>query len=106
PRQERRQACVVRLLPDVMVTTGSRGARRRRAWHLHPGPAVDLGMVHRRQDRAVQVRVVSVRAPTQPEPWWLATDLPAPLLDIVALSNRRLTVEGPCSQTKRGRVGG
>jgi hypothetical protein len=65
-----RQAFVVRLVADVMVTTGSRGARLLRAWPLQSGQAVDLGGVHRRQDRAVQVRVVGVWAPTQPEPWW------------------------------------
>jgi hypothetical protein len=66
--QELRQAFVVRLVPDVMVTTGSRGARLLRAWHLHPGQAVDLGMVHLRQDRAVQVRVVGVWAPNSRSP--------------------------------------
>jgi hypothetical protein len=43
PRQARRLALVGRLLPEVRVTPGSRGARRLRAWHLHPGQAVDLG---------------------------------------------------------------
>jgi hypothetical protein len=76
--QELRQAFVVRLVPDVMLPTGSRG-RLLRAWHLQPGHAVDLGVVHLRQDRAVQMRVVGVWAPGQQEPWWLATDLPAPL---------------------------
>jgi Transposase DDE domain len=103
--QELRHAFVVRLVPDVMVTTGSRGARLLRAWHLQPGQAVDLGMVHLRQDRAVQVRVVGVWAPPQPEPWWLATDLPDPLLDLVALSDRRMTVEEQCRDTKGCRFG-
>jgi hypothetical protein len=47
----------------------------------------------RRQDRAVRVRVVGVWAPGPREPWWLATDLPDPLIDIAALSARRMTVE-------------
>lgn len=103
--QELRQAFVVRLVPDVMVTTGSRGARLLRAWHLHPGQAVDLGVVHLRQDRAVQVRVVGVWAPKQSEPWWLATDLLDPLAHIVALYDRRMTVEEQFRDTKGCRFG-
>jgi hypothetical protein len=57
---ELRQAFVVRLVPDVMVTTGSHGARLLRPWHLYPGHAVDLGVVHLRHGRALQVRVVGV----------------------------------------------
>jgi hypothetical protein len=49
--QERRHAFVVRLMSDVMVTTGSRGARRLRAWRLHLGQAVELGMVSPRRAR-------------------------------------------------------
>jgi hypothetical protein len=100
-----RHAFVVRLVPAVMVPTASRGARLLRAWHLQPGPAVDLGMVHLRQDRAVPVRVVGVWAPPQPEPWWWATDLPAPRIAIVALDDRRMTGEAPCRATKGGRFG-
>jgi hypothetical protein len=91
--QELRQAFVVRLVPDVMVTTGSRDRRLLRAWHLQPGQAVDLGVVPLRQDHAVQVRVVGVWAPRQPEPWWLATDLADPLVEIVALYDRRMAIE-------------
>jgi hypothetical protein len=50
---------------------------------FHPGQAVDL-----RQDKAVRVRVLGVWAPGQEEPWWLATDLPDPLADLVALYDR------------------
>jgi len=50
---------------------------------FHPGQAVDL-----RQDKAV--RVLGVWAPGQEEPWWLATDLPDPLADLVALYDRRM----------------
>jgi hypothetical protein len=103
--QELRRAFVVGLVPDVMVTTGSRGSRLLRAWHVQPGHAVDLGVVHRRQDRAVQVRVVGVWAPRQPEPWWLATDLVNPLIDIVAFDDRRMAIEAPCRDTKGCRFG-
>jgi Transposase DDE domain len=103
--QELRQAFVVRLIPDVIVTTGSRGGRLLRAWHLQPGHAVDLGVVHLRQDRAVQVRVVGVWAPGQREPWWLATDLRAPPAELVALYDRRMTVEAQCRDSKGCRFG-
>jgi hypothetical protein len=103
--QERRQAFVGRLVPDGLVTTGSRGARWRRAWALQPGQAVDLGAVHLRQDRAVQVRVVGVWGPTQLEPGWLATDRPDPLSDSVAFYDRRMTVEEPCRDPTGGRLG-
>ena len=33
----------------------------------------------------MQVRAIGVWAPGQQEPWWLATDLPASLMEIVAL---------------------
>jgi hypothetical protein len=65
---ELRQAFVVRLVPDVMVTTGSGGGRLLRAWHLQLGQAQDLRAVHLRQDRAVQVCVVGVWAPGHREP--------------------------------------
>jgi Transposase DDE domain len=103
--QELPQAFVVRLVSDVMVDTGSEGSRLLRAWHLAPGQAVDLGPVWLRQDRAVRVRVVGVWAPGQREPWWLATDLPDPLVDIVALYDRRMTVEEQFRDTKGCRFG-
>lgn len=103
--QELRQAFMVRLMPNVLVTIGSRGARLLRAWHLQPGQAVALGVVHLRQDRAVQVRVVGVWALSQPEPWWLATDLTDPLLDIVALYDRRMASEEQFRDTKGCRFG-
>jgi Transposase DDE domain len=103
--QELRQAFVVRLMPEVTVTTGGHEARLLRAWHLQPGQAVDLGVVHLRQDRAVQVRVVGVWAPNQQEPWWLATDLLHPLEHIIALYDRRMTVEEQFRATKGCRFG-
>jgi hypothetical protein len=103
--QDLHQAFVGRLVPDVLVTTGRGGARLLRAWPLHPGQAVDLGVVHLRQDRAVPVRVVGVWAPNQPEPWWVATDRPAPLEELVALYDRRMTIEEQFRDTKGCRFG-
>lgn len=53
----------------------------------------------------MQVRVVGVWAPGQREPWWLATDLPAPLVEIVALYDRRMTVEEQFRDTTGCRFG-
>jgi hypothetical protein len=74
-------------------------------WRSIAPAAVVLGVVHLRQDRAVQVRVVGVWAPNQPEPWWLAPNLLDPLEHIVALYGRRMTVEAPCRDTTGGRFG-
>jgi hypothetical protein len=103
--QELRQAFVVRLIPDVMVDTGTCGSRLLRAWHVQPGQAVDLGWVLRRQDRAIRGHVVGVWAPGPREPWWLATDLPDPLADLVTLYDRRMTIEEPCRDTTGCRFG-
>jgi hypothetical protein len=103
--QALRQALVVRLRPDVLVFHGSRGGQPWRDWHLQPGHAVDLGWVGRRQDRAVPARVVGVWAPGPREPWGLATDLPAPLGELVALDDRRLAVEEQFRETTGCRFG-
>src|SRR5262249_52659101 len=104
-RQELRQPCVVRLVPDVIVETGTKGRRRLRPGHLQPGPAVARGWGLCRQDRAVRVRVVGVWAPGQSEPWCLATALSAALADLVALDDRRMAVEEQFRDTKGCRFG-
>jgi hypothetical protein len=76
-----------------------------RHWHLAPGQAVDLGAMLLRQDRAVRVRVVGVWAPGPRKPWWLATDLADPWVDIVALDDRWMMVAEPCRATKGCRFG-
>jgi hypothetical protein len=38
-------------------------------------------------------------------PWWLATDLADPLIEIVALYDRRRAIEEPCRDTKGCRFG-
>jgi hypothetical protein len=103
--QELRQAFVVRLVSDVLAYRGSREGRALRHWHLQPGQAIDLGWVLLRQDRAVHVRVVGVWAPGQREPWWLATDLAAPLAELVALYDRRMAIEEQFRDTKGCRFG-
>jgi hypothetical protein len=103
--QELHQAFVVRLVADVLVHRCGRAGRPLRHWHLAPGQAVDLGFILLRQDRAVRVRVLGVWAPGQREPWWLATDLLDPPIDIVALYDRRMTVEEQFRDTKGCRFG-
>jgi Transposase DDE domain len=103
--QDLPQPFVVRLIPDVMVYRGSCSGRRLRGWHLRPGQAVDLGLVRVRHDQVVEVRVVGVWAFGQHEPWWLATELTEPLGDIVALYDRRMTIEEQFRDTKGCRFG-
>ncbi len=103
-KEELEQHFVVRLIPDVMVHKGGI-CRSLRNWHLKMGQAVDLGEVWLRQDRAVRVRVIGVWAPGQEEPWWLATDLMDSLADIVALYDRRMTIEQQIRDTKGCRFG-
>jgi hypothetical protein len=102
---ELHQTFVVRLVPHILVYRSSSGGRPLCHWHLAPGQAVDLGGVLLRQDRAVQVRVVGVWAPEQREPWWLATDLSAPLGELVALYDRRTTAEEQFRDIKGCRFG-
>ena len=61
--------------------------------------------MHLRQDHAVHVRVGGVWAPRQPEPWWLAPELAAPLGDIVARYDRRMAIEAQFRDTKGCRFG-
>jgi hypothetical protein len=87
---ERKPSFVVRRVADLRVYAGTHEGRL-----FHPGQAVDL-----RQDKAVRVRVLGVWAPGQEEPWWLATDLPDPLADLVALYDRRMGLEEQLRDTK------
>jgi hypothetical protein len=103
--QDLQQPFVVRLISDVLIHRGSHGGRRLRCWHLSPGQAVDVGVVRVRHDQVVEVRVIGVWAPGQKEPWWLATDLPDPLIDVVALYDRRMTIEEQFRDTKGCRFG-
>jgi hypothetical protein len=102
---ELKQSFVVRLVADLKVYAGTHEGRLLRHWPLHPGQAVDLGWVFLRQDKAVRVRVLGVWAPGQEEPWWLATDLPDPLADLVALYDRRMGLEERLRDTQGCRFG-
>jgi hypothetical protein len=95
---------VVRLQSDLRVHTGGR-SRLLRNWHLSPGQAVDLGWIALRQDRAVVARVIGVWAPGQREPWWLVTNLDDSLPTVVALYDRRMTIEEQIRDTKGCRFG-
>jgi hypothetical protein len=75
---ELRQAFVVRLIPDVLIYHGSSAGPPLRDWQLPPG---------------------------QREPWWLATDLAAPLVEFVALDDRRMAIEAQFREAKGCRLG-
>ncbi|MBI3326377.1 MAG: hypothetical protein HYZ81_06710 [Nitrospinae bacterium] len=74
-------------------------------WRLASGQAVDLGVVTLRQERVVQVLLAGVWAPGHAEPWWLATNVPEPLADIVVLCDRRMPVEEQLGDAKGCRFG-
>lgn len=72
---------------------------------LKPGQMVDLGEVQLREDRAVCVRVIGVRARGQHEPWWIATSLDLPVSRVAGFYDRRMAVEEQFRDTKGCRFG-
>ena len=58
-----------------------------------------------RSDGAVTVRVVGYWAPGAHEPWWVATSESGPAKDVLALYDRRMTVEEQFRDTKGRRFG-
>jgi hypothetical protein len=99
--QDLRQALVVCLVAEVMVDTGTQGRRLRRAAPAaRPGYRSERGPAPPGQGRARRRR--RGWAPGQATPWWLATDLPDRLADIVAWYDRRMTVEEQSRDTYPG----
>ena len=99
------QPFVVRIASNVLVHRGTEAPRLLSSWPLAPGQVVDLGYVTLRQDQAVEVRVVGVWAVGQSEPWWLATNLDAPVIELVALYDRRMGIEQQLRDVKGCRFG-
>lgn len=99
-----RQHYVVRLMADVTVHLKGR-KKTLQSLSLRRGQALDLGRVALRQDAKVTSRVIGVFAPSAKEPWWLATDLDEPIATIVALYDRRMTIEEQIRDTKGCRFG-
>lgn len=102
---ESQQPFVVRIMANVLVGRETEAPRLLSSWPLSPGQAVDLGYVTLRQDQVVQVRVVGVWAVGQSEPWWLATNLDVPVIELVALYDRRMGIEQQLRDTKGCRFG-
>lgn len=102
--QQRGHSFVVRLVEKVSVETPRR-SRTLNKWGLQPGSAVDLGWVKLRQHDSVEVRVVGIWQRGAKEPWWLATNLDAPLGRLATLYDRRMAIEEQFRDTKGARFG-
>jgi hypothetical protein len=96
---------VVRLMSDVHVEIEA-GMRQRLAdILLVPGQILDLGVVALRSDGAAAVRVIGYWAPGAHEPWWIATSRTDSARAVLALYDRRMTVEEQFRDTKGKRFG-
>lgn len=102
--QQRGHSFLVRLAEKVTVETRQR-KKTLKKWGLQPGSAVDLGWVQLRQHDAVEVRVVGIWQRGAKEPWWLATNLDAPLGRLATLYDRRMAIEEQFRDTKGARFG-
>jgi hypothetical protein len=103
--QELQLGFVVRLMDDVMVEVAAGLQVPLHQVLLTPGRVEDLGIVPRRADGAVAVRVIGYWAPGAHEPWWLATDASGPATQVLKLYDRRMTVEEQFRDTKGRRFG-
>jgi hypothetical protein len=102
--KQRGQGFVVRLAAKVTVET-AQTTKTLQKWGLRAGQAVDLGWVKLRQHDAVEVRVVGLWKQGAKEPWWLATNLDAPLSRLAAYYDRRMAIEEQFRDTKGARFG-
>jgi hypothetical protein len=95
---------VVRLMDDVSVDHAGSVAPLS-TLGLRRGRVLDLGRVALRQDGAVRARVIGYWAPGAKEPWWIATNSDLPASRVLALYDRRMTVEECFRDTKGQRFG-
>lgn len=95
---------LVRLHDKVLVENEAR-RRLLRNIDLQAGQAIDLGWVKLRQDALVVVRVIGVWAKGRRQPWWIATNRPDSLGQLVSLYDRRMTIEEQIRDTKGARFG-
>lgn len=102
---ELKQDFVVRLQSDVTVYLSESEKCLLKEIGLRKGEFRDPGVVALRIDEAVRVRVVGVWAENAPEIWWLATNLKLPVVEIVALYDRRMSIEESFRDTKGARFG-
>jgi hypothetical protein len=96
---------VVRLQDDVLVRLDAGTQVPLSSMLLPIGRVVDLGVVALRADEALSVRVIGYWAPDAEEPWWIATNRDDSPSQIVALYDRRMTVEEQLRDTKGARFG-
>lgn len=100
-----RQDFVVRLQSDVTVYLSETEKCLLKQISLEKGSFKDFGVVTLRQDKAIQVRLIGVWAKKSKEIWWLATNLKLPVQDLVALYDRRMSVEEQFRDSKGARFG-
>lgn len=99
------QSFVVRLMDDVTFHGPSGQSRVLSSIAVPPKQRLDLGTGTLTHDRKAQVRVVAYRARRDLPVWWLATNLDVPPAQIVALYDRRMTVEEQFRDLKGHRFG-
>jgi len=103
--QTLRLGFVVRLMDDVFVELEPGLLRPLHDILMQPGQVLDLGWVPLRSDGAVTVRIVGYWAPGAHEPWWVATSETGSAKHVLALYDRRMTVEEQFRDTKGCRFG-
>ncbi len=103
--QTLRLGFVVRLMDDVFVEIEPGEKRPLHDILMQPGQVLDLGRVPLRSDGAVTVRIIGYWAPGAHEPWWVATSETGPAKHVLALYDRRMTVEEQFRDTKGRRFG-
>jgi hypothetical protein len=101
---EMEQSFVVRLQRDVTVHLPE-GACLLKSLQLNEGDRRDFGFVHLRADEFVRVRLIGVWAKGAKEAWWLATDLHNRVSKVVALYDRRMSIEEQFRDAKGVRFG-
>lgn len=99
-----RQQFVVRLTRDVTVHLEDRICLLK-SLELHEGERRDFGWVRLRADEFVSVRLIGVWARGAKEAWWLATSLSNLVSKVVALYDRRMSIEEQFRDTKGVRFG-
>lgn len=101
---ELKQDFVVRLQGDVSIHLAE-GAKVLKQIKLKRGGKRDFGFVAVRVDEFVRVRVIGVWEKQAKEIWWLATNMDAPLAQIVSLYDRRMGIEEQFRDAKGVRFG-
>jgi hypothetical protein len=96
----------VRLKDDVFVCyKGKMQSLKQLGSTFSKGKVIDLGVVSLRADSAVNVRIVFYWAKKAKTPWWIATSEKGSPSQVIALYDRRMTVEEQFRDTKGKRFG-